>query len=104
MAMDIELISSKGAHEYLVWDDNFSRVVATARLKKGDNDIEIQMINVERGMRGKGLGTALLKQMLEDFSSCTLYAWVFKGRAGWYERNGFEVWTCDGDLVKMVAS
>lgn len=87
-----------------MWDDNFSRVVATARLKIKDEDIEILMINVERGMRGNGLGTMLLKRMVEDFSCCTLYAWVFKDRVDWYERNGFETLGRDGDLIKVAAS
>ena len=105
MAMDIERISTKSAHEYLVWDDNLSKVIATARLKGSKaEEIEIMMINVERGMRGKGLGTTLLKRMLEDFSCCTLCAWVFKDRVRWYERNGFEVMGTDGDLVKVGAS
>jgi N-acetylglutamate synthase-like GNAT family acetyltransferase len=102
--MDIERISAEGAHEYFVWDDNFSRVVATARLKDGEEGTEILMINVERGMRGRGLGTTLLKRLVEDFSCSTLYAWVFKGRTDWYERNGFKIWTTDGDLVKVAAS
>jgi N-acetylglutamate synthase-like GNAT family acetyltransferase len=102
--MDIESISSVNSHEYLVWDDNFSKVVATARLKIEDEDIEILMINVERGMRGTGLGTTLLKRMLKDFSCCNLYAWVFKDRVDWYKRNGFRIGGRDGDLIKVVAS
>ncbi len=102
--MNIERISTDGAHEYFVWDDNFSRVVATARLKDGEKGTEILMINVERGMRGRGLGTTLLKRLLEDFSYSILYAWVFRGRATWYERNGFRRGAMDGDLVKVVAS
>ena len=104
MAMDIERVSSEDAHEYLVWNDNFSKIVATARLKGGEEGTEILMINVERGMRGKGLGTTLLKRLFEDFSCCALYAWVFKDRADWYERNGFKILAKDGDLIKVVAS
>jgi N-acetylglutamate synthase-like GNAT family acetyltransferase len=102
--MDIERISRESAHEYLVWDDNYSRVVATARLKGQDEGTEILMINVERGMRGSGVGTTLLKRLIEDFSCCNLYAWVFKDRADWYKRNGFEILARDGDLIKVVAS
>ncbi len=102
--MDIEHVSSEGAHEYLVWDDNYSRIVATARLKGNDDGTEIGMINVERGMRGSGVGTKLLKKIITDFSCCNLYAWVFKDRTNWYERNGFEIFAEDGDLIKVVAS
>lgn len=102
--MDIERISKEDDHEYLVWDDNFSKVVATARLKGSDGGTEIIMINVERMMRGSGIGTALLKRLVEDFSSCNLYAWVFRGRTDWYERNGFEILGREGDLIKVVAS
>ena len=104
VAMDIECISKEGDHEYLVWDDNFSKVVATARLKGGEEGTEIMMINVERMMRGSGIGTTLLKRLVEDFSCCNLYAWVFKGRTDWYERNGFEILGRDGDLIKVAAS
>ncbi len=102
--MDIESISKEDSREYLMWDDNFSKVIATARLKIKEEDIEILMINVDRGMRGNGLGTALLKRMVEDFSCCNLYAWVFKGRTDWYRRNGFEISGSSGDLIKVVAS
>jgi N-acetylglutamate synthase-like GNAT family acetyltransferase len=104
MAMDIESISKEDSREYLMWDDNFSKVIATARLKIKEGDIEILMINVARGMRGNGLGTALLKRMVEDFSCCTLYAWVFRDRTDWYKRNGFEISGRSGDLIKVVAS
>jgi N-acetylglutamate synthase-like GNAT family acetyltransferase len=104
VAMDIERRSIEDDHEYLVWDDNFSKVVATARLKGSVEGTEILMINVERMMRGSGIGTTLLKRIIEDFSCCNLYAWVFTDRTDWYERNGFEILVRDGDLIKVAAS
>ena len=47
---------------------------------------------------------ANLKKIIDDFSCCNLYAWVFKGRTNWYERNGFEIFGQDGDLIKVVAT
>jgi ribosomal protein S18 acetylase RimI-like enzyme len=100
--MHIDRIADNGTYEYLVWDDNFSRVIASARLREREGNIEIEMINVDRGFRGEGIGSTLLSRIVSDFERSTLTAWVFEQRVRWYERNGFKIISKEGGLVKVI--
>jgi N-acetylglutamate synthase-like GNAT family acetyltransferase len=102
-AMEVEFSTQGDSHEYLVWDDNLSKVIATARLKERNRRVEIAVVNVDRGYRGEGIGSMLLNKIISDFSEMELIAWVFRERVSWYERNGFKARREKGCLVEVVA-
>jgi|Deesub1362A_J573_1020465.scaffolds.fasta_scaffold00016_137 N-acetylglutamate synthase-like GNAT family acetyltransferase len=99
--MNIEHFDSIDSHEYLVWDENYSRIIASARIKKINEGFELKIINVERWYRGEGVGSMLLNKIVADFSDTTLIAWVFSSRVEWYLKNGFKVKERAGRLVKV---
>lgn len=103
--MEIEKQSFENVHEYTMWNESFSRVIASARLKQGGSEVVLETINVEHGYRGNGVGTRLLQRIIEDFAQHRLSAWVFEGRTAWYERNGFRrSGEMKGNLVKVVVA
>lgn len=99
--MHVERIEGDGNIEYLVWDSNYTRVIATARIGDCRDGYKLEVINVVRDFRGNGIGTKLLKRIASDFSGSELSAWVFKHRMEWYERNGFKVVRGNGNFVRL---
>jgi N-acetylglutamate synthase-like GNAT family acetyltransferase len=89
--------------EYLVWNEYRTQVIASACVElEVDGSAVLHNINVSSGYRGNGVGTELLSQILADFSGSRIIAYVFEGRAKWYERHGFRRDGNKGSLVKVV--
>lgn len=100
--MNIEKNFEKDRCEYLIWNESYSRVIGTARVELSEGGAEIKVINIENSYRGNGIGTKLLKKIVDDFSDRQIFIWAFKGREEWYERNGFRVMAREGKLTKLV--
>lgn len=99
--MNIEKLIEKNRCEYLVWNESYSRIIGVARVEIGEDKAEIKVINVENSYRGNGIGTKLLKKIVDDFSDKKIFTWTFEEREEWYKRNGFEAIARDGKLQKL---
>lgn len=99
--MKIEHTMEKGVHRYECWDDYGCSVVAFAVVVEKRDCVYLKEINVGSSYRGLGIGTALLRRVLDDFSGRDLFANVFKDRIRWYQRYGFETLGDKGDLTEI---
>ncbi|MEM3421343.1 MAG: GNAT family N-acetyltransferase [Candidatus Hadarchaeum sp.] len=88
--MQIEHTMENGVHRYECWDDYGCSVVGFAVVVEKRDFVYLKEINVGSSHRGLGIGTALLRRVIEDFSGRDLFASVFKERVNWYQRHGFE--------------
>lgn len=89
--MEIETHESGDTRKYLAWDDWGSRVVGSATLHDGEEPVLLKEISISRRLRGDGLGSKLLRRIMNDFEGSTIEAEVFEARLDWYRRHGFEV-------------
>lgn len=99
--MNIERHSEDSIHNYLIWDENYSRVICRAVVLENGVSVELRTIDVDRMYRGSGLGTGLLRRIISDFSDREIFAWVFEARADWYARNGFVTEGSRNNIMKM---
>ncbi len=102
--MNIERHSEDSIHNYLVWDENYSRVISRAIVLENDRAVELRTIDVDRTHRGSGIGTSLLRRIISDFSDRKIVAWVFEGRVDWYVKNGFVVERNQNNLTMVCWS
>ncbi|MGC8816865.1 MAG: GNAT family N-acetyltransferase [Candidatus Hadarchaeum sp.] len=99
--MQIEHTMEKGVHRYECWDDYGCSVVAFAVVVEKRGYVYLKEINVGSSYRGKGIGTSLLKRVLDDFSGRDILASVFKDRVKWYQEHGFETLGEKGGLAEV---
>jgi len=64
------------------------KVIATVRVRKDGNVYRIQRVAIDSVFRKKGVGTSLLKQVLNDYKQ--LYVMAPKDTVDFYERFGFK--------------
>lgn len=100
--MQIEHSAQDGVHRYECWDDYGCSVVASAVIQEQDGHAYLHGINVSSGHRGRGVGTELLKQILEDFDGTHIVADVFEARVQWYKKHGFEPVGETNNLIRIV--
>ncbi len=100
--MQIERLDSGNMYQYILWDENGSRVIGGATiLPQAERLVHLKNINVAGERRGEGLGNMLLERILMDFQGFEITAEVFEGRVAWYERHGFKRVSKHGTLVKL---
>ncbi|MBC7219668.1 MAG: GNAT family N-acetyltransferase [Hadesarchaea archaeon] len=99
--MQIEYTTENGVHRYECWDDYGCSVVAFAIVVEKKDCAHLMEINVGSSYRGRRIGTALLKRVIDDFSGQDIFANVFKDRVKWYQRHGFETLEEKGDLTEI---
>ena len=99
--MEIESKDKKNKSEYIVWNDSKSQIIAGATLKDDRNPVRLERIDVKRNLRDHGIGTKLLRRILEDFENSEIVAQVFSARVDWYRRHGFELEERNNQLVKV---
>lgn len=97
--MEIKREESESKCKYVVWNDYGSRVIGSATLINSTDPIKLKQINIKRNSRSKGVGSALLKNILEDFKDSEIIAKTFKPRLNWYQRHGFEIEEDKGRLA-----
>jgi len=101
--MQIERLDSGNMYQYILWDENGSRVIGGATiLPQAERLVHLKNINVTTERRGKGLGNILLERILMDFQGFEITAEVFEGRVAWYARHGFKRVSKHGTLVKLL--
>jgi len=99
--MRIDRTDYQGSHKYKCWDEYNCSIVASAVVKRDSDHVYLQDINVGSCYRGQGIGTVLLKRIMQDFNS-RIVADVFEDRVPWYERNGFRKLGKVKNLVRVV--
>ncbi|KXB09232.1 hypothetical protein AKJ46_00680 [candidate division MSBL1 archaeon SCGC-AAA833K04] len=99
--MQIERQELDEGYRYVVWNDYGTQIIGRAILKDEPNFVLLKDINIQRSLRGKGLGSKLLNQISMDFEGSELVANVFEGRVDWYQRHGFKPEDSEGQLVKV---
>ena len=95
MAKD-ELVSSSLAesnqrYEYVIHDDLEITVIARAVCTDDGEKVSVDLINVSRDFRGRGLGSQLLVKILDQFKRKNLITSTWKYLVPWYESYGFRV-------------
>ncbi|MBS3814937.1 MAG: GNAT family N-acetyltransferase [Hadesarchaea archaeon] len=99
--MRIEKKNTDQGCKYMVWDNPGTRVIGRAILKEKPECTLIKDINIQRNLRGNGLGSKLLKKIFEDFENTKIVANVFEERVNWYQRHGFKTEDSKDQLVKV---
>ncbi|MCC6385423.1 MAG: GNAT family N-acetyltransferase [Bacteroidia bacterium] len=76
---------------YLAYHDN--RAVGTARWRETEEGIKLERFAVLPQYRNKGIGTILLKHLIEDvkFHFKPIYVTAQLHMCPWFEKNGFEI-------------
>ena len=76
---------------YLVFDNSVA--VATGRCRKTQDGVKLERFAVLKDYRKFGLGTLLLRSMINDFVESTdeIYLNAQESAVGFYEKNGFEI-------------
>ncbi|MHA1713104.1 MAG: GNAT family N-acetyltransferase [Candidatus Ranarchaeia archaeon] len=77
--------------QYTVYDDLGISVIAQAVCTDNGNDVRIDLVSVNRGYRGKGVGTRLLNKLLDQFSHRPMVVTTWPNLVPWYSRFGFRV-------------
>lgn len=99
--MEIEYQDLGEKSKYLVWNEHRSQIIGSATLIDSEDPVLLKEINIQRNRRSRGVGSVLLKRILEDFAGSEMEAEVFSSRTDWYVRHGFEVEEDEGRLVKV---
>ena len=81
--------------------DKIEGVIAISFVEK--NRIEIKGIAVDLSTRDKGIGSYMIKQVINDYSLLSVYAETDNDAVGFYRKNGFSIIefaeTYDGETV-----
>jgi GNAT superfamily N-acetyltransferase len=82
---------SNQRYEYLIQDDLEIAVIARAVCYDDGEKVSVDLINVNRDFRGKGLGSQLLVKIISQFKDKNLITSTWKYLVPWYEKYGFRV-------------
>ncbi len=99
--MRIEKKETNTKHEYIVWNETKTQIIAGATLENSKNPVMLKRIDVQRNRRNDGIGTKLLEKIVTDYKDSKIVAEVFTSRTDWYQRNGFEIEEKNDRLVKV---
>ncbi len=86
--------------EYWVYDEYDIGVIAYAKITYNDECVEINVINVNRDYRGRGIGSLLLERIINDHSDHPIFVETFEYLIRWYEGFGFEL-VCEKPVIMV---
>ncbi|KXA91518.1 hypothetical protein AKJ63_01330 [candidate division MSBL1 archaeon SCGC-AAA259D18] len=99
--MEIERQSAENKHEYLVWTYYRSHIIGSATIVDSGQSVRLKNISIQHNRRSKGIGSKLLRRILDDFDDSEVVAEAFGARLDWYRRHGFELEERKGRLIKV---
>lgn len=88
-------------YKYVVWNDYGTQIVGRAILRHETEFLFLKDINIQRNLRGRGLGSELLERIYRDFEGSEIIANIFEDRLDWYNRHGFEFDDKKGQLIRV---
>ncbi len=88
--------------EYRIPDEIMPTFIGVARVREYEDEVAIEIINVNPNRRGQGIGTRLLKQIVNDYDNYSLTVTTFPNLEEWYEEFGFEKTYKKGNLIHMI--
>jgi predicted GNAT family N-acyltransferase len=88
---ELEYENEEEAHHYLAFYDD--EAIATARYRKTSEGFKLERFATLEEYRGKGVGAALLNQILHDLrkETATIYLNSQAAAVDFYKKHGFEV-------------
>jgi|Deesub1362B_J571_1020462.scaffolds.fasta_scaffold28391_2 N-acetylglutamate synthase-like GNAT family acetyltransferase len=88
--------------EYKVYDEYEISIIGYAAVLVEEEHACINVINVDRGHRGHGIGTAILLSILEDLRDKKIEVKTFSYLVPWYKKHGFKLLDESGNIFHLV--